>query len=74
MGLDIGKLEAEDKMKKVQTELRHVYAQLAERSRAYERATDSWLAKFAASKFSGVIFLLFCIGLLAAGAYVGRVL
>lgn len=74
MGSDVEKVEAEDRMKKVQTELRHVYAQLAEKSRAYERATDSWLAKFAASKFSGVIFLLFCVVLMAAGAYVGKTL
>jgi len=74
MGPDVEKVEAEDKMKKVQTELRHVYAQLAEKSRAYERATDSWLAKFAASKFSGVIFLLFCVALMMAGAFVGKIL
>ena len=74
MGSDAEKVEAEDRMRKVQTELRHVYAQLAEKSRAYERATDSWLTKFTASRFSGVIFLLFCVGLMAVGAYVGKIL
>ncbi len=74
MSPDVEKVAEEDRMKKVQTELRHVYAQLAEKTRQFDRVTDSIGARFLANKFSGIIFLLFCVGLMAGGALVGRTL